>query len=36
VVEVAKGLGRYSFMFTAAPLRIEMGMGSPVNPLATF
>lgn len=36
VSEVAKELGRYSFMFTAAPLRIEMGMGSPVNPLATF
>jgi len=36
VAEVAKDLGRYSFMFTAAPLRIEMGMGSPVNPLATF
>ncbi|GJM13465.1 MAG: cyclase [Pseudohongiella sp.] len=36
VAEVAKELGRYSFMFTAAPLRIEMGMGSPVNPLATF
>lgn len=36
VAEVAKDLGRYSFLFTAAPLRIEMGMGSPVNPLATF
>lgn len=36
VSEVARELGRYSFMFTAAPLRIEMGMGSPVNPLATF
>jgi kynurenine formamidase len=36
VAEVSKQLGRYSFMFTAAPLRIEMGMGSPVNPLATF
>jgi kynurenine formamidase len=36
VAQVAKDLGRYSFMFTAAPLRIEMGMGSPVNPLATF
>ncbi len=36
VAEVAKELNRYSFMFTAAPLRIEMGMGSPINPLATF
>jgi kynurenine formamidase len=36
VAEIAKELNRYSFMFTAAPLRIEMGMGSPVNPLATF
>lgn len=36
VAEVAKELGRYSFLFTAAPLRIEMGMGSPINPLATF
>lgn len=32
----AKRLGRYSFMFTAAPLRIEKGMGSPLNPIATF
>lgn len=32
----AKRLGRYSFLFTAAPLRIEMGMGSPLNPIATF
>lgn len=36
VAEQAKELGRYSFMFTAAPLRIEKGMGSPINPLATF
>ena len=36
VAEVAKGLGRYEFLFTAAPLRIEMGMGSPINPIATF
>ena len=34
--EIAQKLGRYEFMFTAAPLRIEMGMGSPLNPLATF
>lgn len=36
VAELAKDLGRYSFMFTVAPLRIEKGMGSPVNPLAAF
>ena len=35
-VEIARRLGRYEFLFTAAPLRIEMGMGSPLNPLATF
>ena len=36
VVEVARRLGRYEFLFTAAPLRIEQGMGSPINPIATF
>ncbi len=36
VVEVARQLGRYEFLFTAAPLRIEQGMGSPINPIATF
>ena len=36
VAEVAKELNRYEFMLTAAPLRIEMGMGSPINPLANF
>ena len=36
VAEIASRLGRYEFMFTAAPLRIEMGMGSPLNPIATF
>ena len=34
--EEAKRLNRYEFLFVAAPLRIEMGMGSPVNPLAIF
>ena len=34
--EVAQRLGRYEFLFTAAPLRIRMGMGSPINPIATF
>ena len=33
---VARRLGRYEFLFTAAPLRIEGGMGSPLNPIATF
>ena len=36
LAEVARRLGRYEFLFTAAPLRIEMGMGSPINPIATF
>jgi kynurenine formamidase len=36
VAETAARLNRYQFMFTAAPLRIEMGMGSPINPIATF
>jgi len=34
--EEARRLGRYEFLFTAAPLRIEGGMGSPLNPIATF
>lgn len=32
----AKRLGRYEFLFMAAPLRIEGGMGSPLNPVAMF
>jgi kynurenine formamidase len=32
----ARRLGRYEFLFTASPLRIEGGMGSPLNPIATF
>jgi kynurenine formamidase len=36
VADVARRLGRYEFLFTVAPLRIEMGMGSPLNPIATF
>jgi kynurenine formamidase len=35
-VEVARRLNRWEFLFTAAPLRIEKGMGSPLNPIATF
>ena len=37
--EVAKActrLRRWEFCFTVAPLRIEGGTGSPVNPIATF
>ena len=36
VVETARRLNRYEFMFSAAPLRIEKGTGSPINPLAIF
>jgi kynurenine formamidase len=35
-VEQARRLNRYEFLFMAAPLRIEIGMGSPLNPLAVF
>jgi kynurenine formamidase len=34
--EQARKLNRYEFLFMAAPLRIEKGMGSPLNPLAVF
>jgi kynurenine formamidase len=36
VVEEARRLNRYEFMFSAAPLRVEHGTGSPLNPLAIF
>jgi kynurenine formamidase len=35
-VEQARRLNRYEFLFTAAPLRIELGTGSPLTPLAIF
>jgi kynurenine formamidase len=35
-VEEARRLNRYEFLFMAAPLRIEKGMGSPLNPLGVF
>jgi kynurenine formamidase len=35
-IEMARRLNRYEFMFSAAPLRIDKGMGSPLNPLAIF
>jgi kynurenine formamidase len=34
--QTSRRLKRWAFLFTASPLRIENGMGSPVNPLATF
>ncbi|MBT8147643.1 MAG: cyclase family protein [Gammaproteobacteria bacterium] len=36
VATVARDLGRYEFLFMASPLRIPGGMGSPLNPIATF
>ena len=36
LAQEARRLNRYEFLFTAAPLRIEQGMGSPLNPIATF
>jgi len=36
VIEHARQLNRYEFLFSAAPLRIALGTGSPVNPLAIF
>jgi kynurenine formamidase len=36
VVETARRLNRYEFMFSAAPLRVVKGTGSPLNPLAIF
>jgi kynurenine formamidase len=35
-IETARRLNRYDFMFSAAPLLIEKGTGSPLNPLAIF
>ena len=35
-VDESRRLNRYEFLFMAAPLRIEKGMGSPLNPLAVF
>src|SRR4051812_25767508 len=34
--QTARRLNRWEFLFTAAPLRIDQGMGSPLNPIATF
>ena len=35
-VEESRRLNRYEFLFMAAPLRVEKGTGSPLNPLAVF
>jgi kynurenine formamidase len=35
-VEIARRLKRYEFMLTFAPLPVEGGTGSPLNPLAVF
>jgi len=35
-VETARRLNRYEFMLTFAPLPVEGGTGSPLNPLAVF
>jgi hypothetical protein len=35
-VEAARRLNRYEFMITFAPLPVEGGTGSSVNPLAIF
>ena len=35
-VEQARRLNRYEFLFSAAPLRVALGTGSPLNPLAIF
>jgi len=32
----ARQRGRWEFLFTAAPLRVPGGTGSPLNPIATF
>jgi len=34
--DTAKRLNRWEFLFTAAPLRVVKGTGSPINPIATF
>ena len=36
VADQARRLNRYAFLFMAAPLRIDKGTGSPLNPLAVF
>ena len=35
-VRQCETVGRWSFLFVTAPLRIVGGTGSPVNPIAIF
>jgi len=34
--EMSRKLKRYEFLFVASPLRIQMGFGSPLNPIAIY
>lgn len=36
VAETSRRLKRWEFLFSAAPLNIEKGMGSPLNPIAIY
>jgi kynurenine formamidase len=36
LAERCAALGRWEFLFTMAPLRIERGTGCPVNPVAVL
>ena len=36
LAETARRLRRYEFMLTFAPIPVEGGTGSPINPLAVF
>jgi kynurenine formamidase len=36
VAREAEARGRWSFLFSAAPMRIPGGLGSPINPLVIF
>jgi hypothetical protein len=36
VSKEAERQGRWEFLLTAAPLAVEGGTGSPLNPIATF
>ena len=36
LAEEAAARGRWTFLFSAAPIRFPGGLGSPVNPLVIF
>jgi hypothetical protein len=36
LLDACRRAGRFEFLFVIAPLRIQYGTGSPVNPLAVF